>query len=127
MTDIRLDDQLLELLKQTAADKSMSVDDVVVQAVRSYLRQLEQEQMAENIQYFLSHRAELIRLYPNEYVAVYANEVVDHELDFQVLHRRIRKRFGRTPVLVRHVQLEQERIWNMRSPLYQTNKLYGKR
>ena len=116
MTDLHLDSQLLEQLEQLAAQRAMDVNEFLADAVRNYLRQVEQEAMQANIAAFLDQHSELLSRYRNEFVAFHRGELVDHDKDFQTLHSRIRQRFGRQPVLLRQVTSETERTWNFRSP-----------
>ncbi len=118
MSDLHLDDQLVEQLEQLAARRSMDVNEFLAEAVRSYLRQIEQEAMQENITAFSTLQADLLKNYRNEYVAIHQGKLVDHDSDFQTLHSRIRRQFGRQPVLLRHVSAETERTWTFRSPRF---------
>ena len=42
--------------------------------------------------------------YLGEYIVMHDGQVVDHDSDFRVLHRRVRQRFGRTPVMITLVE-----------------------
>lgn len=116
MTDLQLDPQLLEQLEQLAAQRAMDVNEFLADAVRSYLRQIEQEAMQVNIKAFLAQHSQLLKKFRNEYVAFHQGRLVDHDPDFQALHSRVRQQYGRQPVLLRLVTGEPERTWTMRSP-----------
>jgi predicted transcriptional regulator len=116
MTDIHLDSHLLEQLEQLAAQSDMDVNQFLADAVRSYLRQVEQEAMQANIHAFLEQYPQLLHEFHDEYVAFHQGKLVDHDKNFQALHGRVRQRFGRQPVLLRPVTGEPERTWNFRSP-----------
>jgi hypothetical protein len=118
MTDLHLDAHLMEQLEQLAAGQAMDVNQFLAEAVRSYLRQVEQEAMQANVTAFLARRPELLKTYPNEYIAFYQGELVDHDIDFLTLHRRVRRQFGRQPVLLRQVNSVSERILTFRSPRF---------
>jgi hypothetical protein len=60
--------------------------------------------------------ADLIDDYLGQYVAIHDGKLVDHGSDFSTLHERVRKRFGRQPVLVRRVEINPERTLVFRSP-----------
>lgn len=116
MTDLHLDDHLMEQLEQLAAGQAIDVNKFLSAAVRSYLRQVEQATMQTNITAFQAQHPELLKTHPNEYIAFHQGELVDHDKDFLTLHRRIRLQFGRQPVLLRHVNAETERTLTFRSP-----------
>lgn len=119
MTDLHLDAQLLEQLEHLAAERRMDVNDFLADAVRSFLRQIEQEAMQVNISAFLEQHPQLLVEFRNEYVAFHQGKLVDHDRDFHALHSRIRQQFGRQPVLLRPVTGEAERVWTFRSPRIQ--------
>jgi hypothetical protein len=46
---------------------------------------------------------QLVTQYLDQYVAIHNGELIDHDADLLALRRRIRKRFGRMPILLRQV------------------------
>ena len=59
----------------------------------------------------------VVRLnYGNDFVAVYNGQVVDHDADRLVLHRRVREQFGREPVLITPANSPSPREFRLRSP-----------
>ncbi|MEE8390566.1 MAG: DUF5678 domain-containing protein [Anaerolineae bacterium] len=63
--------------------------------------------------------AELVKQHQGQVVAIHEGQVIDHDEDFEALHRRIRKRFGRTAVLLRRVGPEPEWVLTFRSPHFE--------
>ena len=122
MAEIHLDIHLIERLEQVAAQRSVTVNQFLEEAISSYLRQIEQQEMAKNIQAFNTRQAEINQAYADAYVAFYAGELVDHDCDYLALHHRIRERFGRRPVLIRQSGTESERSWTFRSPHFEQAK-----
>jgi hypothetical protein len=116
MATITLQTQLIERLKQVAAEQAMNPEELLETAVRSYLRQIEREKIKAEAEAFRSMHAELTEKYPGQHVAIHAGKVIDHDEDFQALHSRIRQRFGRQPILIRRVEAEPERVLVFRSP-----------
>lgn len=49
---------------------------------------------------------QLVKEYFGQHVAIYQGALVDHDLDLTALRRRIRAKFGQTPVLLREVTKE---------------------
>ncbi len=119
MADLHIDSLLLEKLKQTAQERSMSVDEFLEKAVHNYLRQLEEDELQRNIEAYNKLHPGLVKDYYGQYVAVHAGKLVDHDADFPVLHRRVRQQFGRQPVLLRRVTQENETVWTFRSPRFE--------
>jgi hypothetical protein len=70
---------------------------------------------AEVTAYIILHPS-LLEHYLGQYVALHRGEVIDHDADFQLLHTRIRQRFGRQPILIRRVETDVQRELVFRSP-----------
>ncbi len=119
MPIVTLRPQLLEQLKQVAAEHSVRPEELLETAVRTYLRQLDREKIKAEAEAFCSMHAELAEKYLGQYVAIHNGKVVDHDKDFQPLHSRIRQRFGRQSVLLRCVEAEPERALTFRSPRFE--------
>lgn len=115
MTDTIIRPDLVQKLKQVAAERSMDVEEFIEAAMQTYLRQLEQEELQKNITAYAQLLPHLLKEYTNQYVAIANGEVVDHDPAFQALHRRVRVRFGRQPVLIRQINVA-DRILNFHSP-----------
>jgi predicted transcriptional regulator len=115
MSDTIIRPDLVQKLKQVASEQSMNVEEFIEAAIQTYLRQLEQDELQKNITAYEQLEPHLLKEYSEQYVAVAKGEVVDHDEVFQALHRRIRVRFGRQPVLIRQVSAS-GRILNFHSP-----------
>ena len=119
MSPVLLQPDLAERLEETAVEKEIAADALLDLAVRSYLRQIDRETIKAESEAFRAMHAELLRPYPNQYVAIHRRAVVDADGDFQLLHNRIRSRFGQLPVLLRRVEQEPERTLVFRSPRFE--------
>jgi hypothetical protein len=62
--------------------------------------------------------------YPGQHVAIYGGELVDHDPDGVALSRRIYERFPNDFVLIRQVEVEPDRVLQMRSPRFAHNDPY---
>jgi len=118
MVQIGIHPDLAKQIVSVAQERSVTTEVVVEEALRSYLRQAEQRQLWNEVEAFRSMFDELRQRYPDQFVAIYSGKLVDHDPDFQSLHRRIRQRFGRNPVLIRRVENSPERTLNFRSPRF---------
>lgn len=116
MSLITLQPQLMEQLEQVASEQAVRPEELVESAVRAYLRQIEREKIKAEAAAFRALHAGLTETHLGRYVAIHNGKVVDDDIDFQSLHSRVRRRFGRQPVLLRRVETEPERELVFRSP-----------
>ncbi|MEM7539501.1 MAG: DUF5678 domain-containing protein [Chloroflexota bacterium] len=65
---------------------------------------------------FEQMQSELQEQYPNEYIAVYDGQVVDHDRDEVALIKRRKQNFAGKVVLIRHVDEEPNKTITIRSP-----------
>ncbi len=127
---VMLPDQTAEKLQRVAERQGVDATQLLVQLVENYLTDdlslaeaaletlwSEQQQKInqEQQQYEAQHPA-LLKSYSGEYIAMHQGAVVDHDGDSVVLRRRVRARFGDTPVLITPVLAEMRQIITVRSP-----------
>ena len=113
---IRLEPTLMAHLDEVAAQSNIQVGDLVNQAVSRFLDELNRRKIRAEGEAFRRMHAMLLDRYRGEYVAVHHGQVVDHDPQVRELSRRIRARFGKTPVLIQQVTDEPHRLVAMRSP-----------
>jgi predicted transcriptional regulator len=116
MSTITLSPQLTSELKQAAAAQSAKPEELLEDAVRAYLRQLERDKIKTEAEAFRQMHAELAKQYLGQYVAIHNGQLVDHDVDFQKLHQRVPQTYGRQAILLRRVTTDPERVLVMRSP-----------
>ncbi len=110
MSTITLQPDLVEDLERLAAQQHIVLEEIIATALRRYMRQVQDQKIQKEAEAFRAMHAGLVKQYLGQVVAVHEGQVVDHDEDFVVLHRRIRQRFGRTAVLLRRVGPEPERV-----------------
>jgi hypothetical protein len=130
MLRVMLPDQTAEKLQRVAERQGVDATQLLVQLVENHLADdslppeavsgtlwSEQEQKInqEQKQYEAQHSA-LLKHYSGEYIAMHQGAVVDHDDDRVVLRRRVRARFGDTPVLITPVLTEARQIIIVHSP-----------
>jgi len=94
---------LVDRLEQIAIERGTAAEDLLETAIREFLDKTTHQQIhAESVAFERMH-AHLVAQYLGEYVAILNGEVVDHDPDVRTLHLRIRKQYGRLPVLIRRV------------------------
>lgn len=110
MPKITIETDLYDQVEQIAIAQNKRINDLLNEAVRHYLWELDQRKISAESKIYRQHHAELKRQYLGQYIAMHNGEVVDHDADFQALYQRVRQRYGRTPVLMTRVEATPERI-----------------
>ena len=105
MTAVELrEGTLIWQIEQLAEHTAQPVEKVLATAVEAYLEQLERDGIRAETQAFWAMQDQLLAQYPDEHVAIYDGDVVDHDADPACLERRVRQRFGPLPVLIAPVK-----------------------
>ena len=116
MEDIILRTDLREKLEGKAKQEARTVSELVNEAVEYYLRDRQRAKLDREIAAYETMVAELRQKYPEQWVAVHDQKLVDHDSDRLALYRRIRSKYGRTSVLLRQVSEHLvEEVW-VRTP-----------
>ena len=100
LTHVPLDSTLAETLDDMARAQGVSLEQIMENVVRQYLRHTRREKIKAEFESYQAMHSDLRAKYQHEHVAIYAGQLVDHDADPQALARRVRERFGQTPVLV---------------------------
>ena len=108
METIRVESELYKRVEKVAQEQNASIDDLLSQAIRYYLWDLERRSVSEETELYQKRHQELKPEYLGQYIAMRNGQVVDHDRDFQTLRQRVRKRFGRTPVMITLVEEKAE-------------------
>jgi len=100
MTTLQVSKELAGTIQREAKTRGMSVDDYLRSVIQRE-RTLKARQKIEQEQEWwlalpLSERAK----YEGEFIAVHDQKLIDHDKDETALNRRIREKYGKTPVLV---------------------------
>lgn len=104
MPTLVVEPALYKLVEEAALEHEASIDEILSKAVRHYLWELDRRKISEESRIYRQRHAELQAQYPGQYIAMRNGQVVDHGADFQTLYQRIRRRFGRTPVMITLVE-----------------------
>lgn len=116
MSTVTLSPKIVQQLEQMAVEQATRPEELLEKAVSVYSHQINHERIKAEAEAFQAMHADLVQNYLGQYVAICKGQLVDHDPDFQSLHSRIRKRFGRQPVLLRLVENKPERTLLFRSP-----------
>jgi hypothetical protein len=110
MTNVNIAPELYKQVEQLAVERNQRADDVIADAVQHYFRQLQREKIAAESRIYRERHAEIKDKYLGQYIAMRDGEIIDSDTEFQPLHRRIRERFGRLPVLITRVEEAPEHV-----------------
>ena len=103
-------------LRTIAQEEGTTPQDLAETAIRRFLRYETRRRIQGEENVFRAMHTELRAAYPNQYVAVYRGQMVDHDLDQLALFRRVEERYPDAPVLIRQVTPESEEVYTFRSP-----------
>jgi hypothetical protein len=100
MAALKVSDELAKTIQGEAMKRGVSVEEFL-QSVILHEKTLAARRKIEKEQDWwlnlpLSERAK----YEGEYVAVNNQQLVDHDMDSEALHNRIRAKYGKTPILI---------------------------
>jgi hypothetical protein len=100
--------ELVERLEEVATAQRITPEDLLTKVVSEYLDKIAHQKIQSESVAFEELHNRLVTKYLGDYVAIHNGDVVDHDPDVRTLHLRIRRRFGRTPILLRLVKAELE-------------------
>lgn len=115
-TQISLDANLVESLRQIAAEQGKTLDQVFDDLAQQYIRQARREKIHREQEAYLAMHAELKEKYLGQHVAIHEGKLVDVDPDAGVLLQRVRQRFGRAPVMICEVREQPIPEFVIRSP-----------
>ncbi len=89
---------------------------LAAEAIQAHVRAEAQGAMEQEAEVFRRLHPQLLESIPDEYAAVYQEELADHDPDLLTLLQRAEERYPGRPVLIRQVQAEVEPVIHVRSP-----------
>jgi hypothetical protein len=104
MSTVAVEPGLYKRVEEAAVEHKASVDEILNEAIRRYLWELDRRKISEESEIFHRRHAELKAQYLNQYIAMHNGQVVDHDADFSTLRQRVHQRFGHTPVMITLVE-----------------------
>ena len=113
---VPLNPDLAESLREIADKQGQSLENVLDDLVRQYVRQARREKISRECRHYERMHSILKEEYLGQHVAIHEGQLVDHDVDPMVLSQRIRERYGRVPVLVTRVSEEPFPEFSIRRP-----------
>jgi hypothetical protein len=98
-------------MEQVAREYHTSADQILSDALRRYLWELDRRKISEESAIYRHKHAELKAQYLGLFIAMQNGQVVDTDADFQALQHRVRQRFGNTPVMMTRVEETADTQW----------------
>ncbi len=92
--------ELVRQVEDWAGALGQSPQDVVEDALQSYLDAMEAEAIHRETEAFWRMQDELLAAYAGLHIAIYHKQVIDSDADPTALTRRVEQKFGYLPVLI---------------------------
>ena len=100
MVTLTLTDELALAIKEEAEKRGLSVEDYLRFTVKRERTLSARQKMEQEQTWWFTLPLRKRAKYQGEFVAVHEKKVIDHDKDETILYKRIRKTYGKTPVLV---------------------------
>jgi predicted transcriptional regulator len=116
METIELRPDLREQVEEAARLESRSVQEIVNEALAEYLQTQDRAVIDREQKAFERMHAELLASHRDQWVAIHDGKLVDSAENISTLNARVRKNFGRKPILMTPVTDSPVRILHWRTP-----------
>jgi len=123
MTDAKRSEDLVTIalrpsvanqIKAEAEQRQTSLETLVNDWLEEQLWRERREQIHREGERFQAKHAELLAQYAGHYVAMHDGAVLDHDIDIQRLHARVRAQYGDAPILIAPVTPEPIQTFHVR-------------
>jgi len=104
MSVVEVDSGLVDEIRTLGGMENGEVTAVVEDALRLHIFHLRQHKLDQECNFYEENHAQIVDQYLGRYVAIHHGQVIDADDDGSVLSRRVRKKFGRVPIAIIHVQ-----------------------
>ncbi|MFZ4660053.1 MAG: DUF5678 domain-containing protein [Caldilineaceae bacterium] len=119
MTELTLSSELTIVLETEAERSGITIAALAEEWLRQHYALLRREQLAAQTKRFQSKQTELYAQYPDQYVAFYDDQVLDHGDDLRQLALRVKAKHGLLPVVIAQVTASPVSGYRIRSPRLQ--------
>lgn len=104
MPAIMIEPKLYKRVEEAASDQKVNVDEILNEAIRYYLWELDRHKISEESKLYRQRHTELKANYLGQYIAMHDGQVVDHDPDFHTLRQRVRQQLPGVPVMITLVE-----------------------
>ena len=113
---IAIPEALEKEIREAAERQGMDVSEFVETAIQAALREYRERQIAAESKAWYALPADARRKYDGVYVAFYRGQVIDTDPDQRALYLRVRRKYGRAPVMITEGGDHPMPIYTVRSP-----------
>jgi hypothetical protein len=110
MTPIQISDRLAQEIEQEASTRGLSIEKFLKIAVQRERTLATRQKIEQEQQWWLQQPLSFRAQYEGQYIAVYNQKLLDHDVDETALFQRIRAKYGKQPVLIMPAEGPQEII-----------------
>jgi hypothetical protein len=115
MTKLAVSTKTFSQLTKVAQEKELDVEVLAEQVIGQFLQADAEQKMAREIEAFRAMHSRLLSQYPNQYVAIYQGQLVDHDADQLALFLRVDQQYPNEVVLIRQVLPEVDPVYTIHS------------
>lgn len=123
---LEINDELCRQKEALARATQRSVTTVLAEAITleaavvepTAETELPEENIERERSTFLALHAQLKKSYLGQYVAIFAQQLIDHDAELKPLYQRIRQKYPDEFVLIRRVEANPEPVYHFRSPRF---------
>jgi len=112
MKVLTVSDELAKEIESEAQARGLEVEELLKQAIRRERTLAERKKIEREQTWWLAQPLTERAKYSGKYIAVHNQELVDSDVDSDALYRRVRAKFGRTPVLMMPAEGPREIIYH---------------
>lgn len=116
MAELTLSAELTIVLETEAGRAGTTITALAEEWLRQHYATLRHEQLAAQTKRFQAKQVELYTHYPDQYVAFYNDQVLDHGDDLRQLALRVKATYRLLPVVIAQVTASPVRGYQIRSP-----------
>lgn len=100
MIALHVSEELAGVIKEEATTRGMSVEEFLRSAIKRERTLATRQKMEQDQTWWLALPLSKRVKYEGEFVAVHNQKLIDHDKDEETLYKRVRKKYGKTSVLV---------------------------
>lgn len=97
---LQISEDLAQEIEQEAKYRGVTIEKFLQTVVRRERTMAAREKIEREQQWWLRQPLDLRIKYQGQYVAIHNQEMVDHDVDENELHQRVRARYGNMPILI---------------------------
>lgn len=104
MAVVEIDQKWVDEVHSLGSPEAVEVSTIVEEALRQHLFHLRQKKIERERRFYEENYPQLAAEYLGTFIAIHQCVIVDSDADGRVLARRVRTKFGRSPIAIIQVQ-----------------------